>query len=78
MSQLDIHALGAGVELSDLRNLLLHVCPEIRVNLGITCNDGDVHVFPPWCAAGILARGWGLLGAHCPNCALSYHLPHMA
>ena len=76
VSQLHIDALSAGVELSDLRNLLLHVFPEIRVNLGITCDDGDVHVFPPWCAAGIVARGWGLFGAHCPNRGLSYHLPH--
>ena len=57
VSQLDVHALRARVELGDLRNLLLHVCAEIRVNLSITCDDGDVHVFPPWCAAGIVARG---------------------
>ncbi len=35
VSQLHVDALSAGVELSDLRNLLLHVFPEIRVNLGI-------------------------------------------
>ena len=57
VSQFHVDALSAGVELSDLRNLLLHVCAEIRVNLSITCDDGDVHVFPPWCAAGIVARG---------------------
>ena len=45
VGQFDVDALGAGVELSDLGYLFLHVLPEVRMDLGITCDDGDVHVF---------------------------------